>query len=92
MTNTNIEPTYTNGSSGDGPGKAPIAERAKEAASETLTRAQDSLDAAVEQGSAELDRLSRQSTKFIQENPGVAVAGALGLGVLIGLALRNRYE
>lgn len=51
----------------------------------------DTASAAIEQGSAELKRAADGSAKFVRENPGLAVAGALGLGVLIGLSLRNRY-
>ena len=31
-----------------------------------------------------------EGTRFVRENPGIALAGALGLGVLIGLSLRGR--
>lgn len=34
---------------------------------------------------------TEQGTAFVRENPGLALAGALGVGVLIGLAMRERY-
>jgi len=34
---------------------------------------------------------ARETTAhFVRENPGLAVAGAIGVGVLIGLMVRNR--
>ncbi|UWR99352.1 hypothetical protein [Phaeobacter inhibens] len=35
--------------------------------------------------------LASQSEDFVRKNPALAVAGALGVGVLIGMAVRNRY-
>ncbi len=32
-----------------------------------------------------------QGSKFVKENPMLAVAGAVGVGVLIGLAVRQKY-
>ncbi|WP_424966794.1 hypothetical protein [Dinoroseobacter sp. S375] len=33
---------------------------------------------------------TEEGTRFVREHPGAALAGAVGLGVLVGLALRPR--
>jgi ElaB/YqjD/DUF883 family membrane-anchored ribosome-binding protein len=34
---------------------------------------------------------TEQGMSFVRQNPGLALAGAFGVGVLIGLAARERY-
>jgi ElaB/YqjD/DUF883 family membrane-anchored ribosome-binding protein len=36
-------------------------------------------------------QLSSDGADFVRQNPGLALAGALGLGLVIGLSMRNRY-
>ena len=67
-----------------------VADKAKEKASDTVAVAQEKIDYAIERGSDEFERLSRNSREFVRENPGIAVAGAVGVGILLGLALRHR--
>ncbi|WP_299694489.1 hypothetical protein [uncultured Tateyamaria sp.] len=55
-----------------------------------VEQAQDGFDKAVTHGSDEFKRLSDQSTKFVRENPAIALAGAAGVGLLIGLAVSKR--
>jgi ElaB/YqjD/DUF883 family membrane-anchored ribosome-binding protein len=68
-----------------------IRQAAAEQVQDTVDQVRESAAVAMEQGSAELQRAVDGSSKFVRENPGLAVAGALGLGVLIGLSMRNRY-
>ncbi|WP_052272361.1 hypothetical protein [Leisingera sp. ANG-M7] len=68
-----------------------LADRAKEQAQEAVEQAQESLQAGISYSKSEIERLTSQSQDFIKKNPGLAVAGALGAGVLLGFALRRRY-
>lgn len=36
-------------------------------------------------------QLTTEGGRFVRENPGLALAGAMGMGVLIGLSVRGRY-
>ncbi|MEL6585116.1 MAG: hypothetical protein AAFQ50_00430 [Pseudomonadota bacterium] len=78
----------------EGPTEEPNAASLKDAAAaqvnDLVEQAQDSFDKAVSQGSDELERLGRQSSTFVRENPGLALAGAAGIGLLIGLAISKR--
>ncbi|MDC0737854.1 hypothetical protein N6L24_06165 [Cognatishimia sp. SS12] len=68
-----------------------MAERAKDHASETVKQAQEQLDAGLKYGASELERLSKDGQEFVRKNPGVAIAGAVGVGLLMGLAMRRRF-
>ncbi|WP_371225281.1 hypothetical protein [Roseovarius sp. 2305UL8-3] len=70
--------------------KDAIAERVKAQVEEGVAQTQDALEQVASQTADELRKVSDQSSKFVRENPGIAVAGAVGIGVLIGLALRGR--
>lgn len=70
--------------------KDAVAERAKAQLEESLAQTQQALDKVAAQTSDELRKLGDTSSKFVRENPAIAVAGALGVGVLIGFALRGR--
>ena len=90
MTTTDIkDTTYTNGSAAVKTAKDAAA-RVKDAVSDAAIQAQATATDALDAGLGEYDRLSRQSARFVRENPGVAVAGALGVGLILGLALRLR--
>jgi len=52
--------------------------------------AQDAAAAAGQQVGDTISSGTQEGVRFVRENPGVAMAGAVGLGVLIGLALRGR--
>ncbi|MEW2913631.1 hypothetical protein [Leisingera sp. JC11] len=73
------------------PGADRLADRAKEQAAQTVQKAQENLEAGIDYSKGEIERLASQSQDFIKKNPGLAVAGALGAGILLGLALRKRY-
>lgn len=68
-----------------------LADRAKEQAAQAVQTAQEHLDAGIKYSSGELQRLADQSQDFVKKNPGIAIAGALGAGILLGLAMRRRY-
>ncbi|MDA9865499.1 hypothetical protein N9C96_02360 [bacterium] len=68
-----------------------LAQDAKAKVEDGLESVQETLDRAGVQARQEIRKVSDQTTSFVRENPGVAVAGAVGIGVLIGLAMRQRY-
>lgn len=70
--------------------KEAVAERAKAQLEESLAQTQQALDKVATHTADEFRKVSDTSSKFVRENPAIAVAGALGVGVLIGLALRGR--
>lgn len=41
--------------------------------------------------SDQVSRATEEGTRFVRENPGLALAGAVGIGVLIGLSMRSRW-
>ena len=64
-----------------------IAERAREEISRRAEEARAVAADAQAQARDAVARGSEETARFVRENPGAALAGALGLGVLIGLAL-----
>ncbi|WP_405109865.1 hypothetical protein L0Z65_00780 [Phaeobacter sp. BS52] len=76
----------------------PIAEKVKEVGEQLEDMAVRNAQAVREiasdgakSASEAVSDLAGQSEDFVKKNPALAVAGALGVGVLIGLAVRNRY-
>lgn len=69
---------------------AAMKKRAAEKVDEVVTTAQDTAAEATEMAGEELRKLRETSTTFVRENPGAAIAGAVGVGILLGLALRGR--
>lgn len=69
---------------------AKTVEKGVEAAQETFEQAAFQAELATEQAGEELRKVAATSTKFVRENPGTAIVGAVGIGVLLGLALRGR--
>lgn len=68
-----------------------MAESAKASVQDGLDQAHETLDRVSSQAQRELRKVTDQTTEFVRENPGVAIAGAVGVGILVGLALRQRY-
>lgn len=68
-----------------------FAETAKATVQDGIEHAQNTMDRVSTQAQDEFRKVSDQTTSFVRENPGVAIAGAVGVGVLIGLAIRPRY-
>jgi len=65
-------------------------ENGVEAAQDGMTEAADQAKQITEQANAEIRKLTEKGTEFVRQNPGAAVAGAVGAGLLLGLALRSR--
>ncbi len=77
-------------SNGKDKSAAAIKGRATEALEHGLETAQETVGQATKQATEELRKLTETGSKFVRENPGAAVAGAVGVGILLGLALRGR--
>ncbi len=69
---------------------AETVEKGVEAAQDSFDQAARQAQAVTEQASQEVDKMVKTGTRFVRENPGTAIAGAVGVGVLVGLALRGR--
>lgn len=65
-------------------------EKGVDVAKETAAQASAQAQLAAERANDEFRKLTDTGTQFVRENPGAAVAGALGVGILVGLALRGR--
>ncbi|WP_420862970.1 hypothetical protein [Algirhabdus cladophorae] len=65
-------------------------EKGVQAAQDTFEQAAFQAELATEQAGTELRKITDASAKFVRNNPGTAVAGAVGVGILVGLALRGR--
>jgi ElaB/YqjD/DUF883 family membrane-anchored ribosome-binding protein len=62
----------------------------KEAASQKAEEVRAAADATLKSTTDAAADLAKSGSKFVEENPGVALAGAAGLGVLLGLALGHK--
>lgn len=85
--NAAIEEGLSNGQDNSA---AAMKERASKAIEDGIETAQETAQQVTQQASDEIRKLTETGTKFVRENPGAAIAGAVGVGVLVGLALRNR--
>ncbi|WP_209834286.1 DUF883 family protein [Ruegeria sp. HKCCE3926] len=66
-----------------------VAKEAKSALEDGVTATRDTLKTARDEAQKQLTQTSEKSAAFVRENPGLAMVGALGVGVLLGLALRK---
>lgn len=57
---------------------------------DTVEATQETVMQAANEASAEIRKMADSGTKFVRDNPGVAIASAVGVGILMGLALRGR--
>ena len=69
---------------------AQTVEKSVEAAQDSMSQAADQAKQVTEQANAEISKLTEKGTDFVRQNPGAAVVGAVGVGLLLGLALRSR--
>lgn len=63
---------------------------AAETAQQSVETAQEVVADTVEKTTDEFQKLAHSGKQFVRENPGTAIAGAIGVGILLGLALRGR--
>lgn len=61
-----------------------------ETVQETAAQVADQAKVMSDQANEEFRKLTEIGTQFVRENPGAAIAGAVGVGILLGLALRGR--
>ena len=66
-------------------------ESVRDAGSEALERAQSAGETALGSGTDMVRGAQSELDTVVRRNPTVAVIGALGLGVLLGLAMRSRH-
>lgn len=71
-------------------GEPGITEKAREHIDSQVQTARAATDAARQQIGDSVSQATDESARFVRENPGLALAGAVGVGVLIGLAMRGR--
>ncbi|SNS52506.1 DUF883 family protein [Antarctobacter heliothermus] len=85
----NSKDRVANGAADAAEAGANYARAAREAASERLEEAQEHIDRAFAEGRHEFERAAARSGQVVRDNPLLAIAGAVGVGVLVGLALRS---
>lgn len=66
-------------------------EKGVETAQDTAAELGNQAAEVAEQAKAEVRKQGEAGARFVRENPGMAVAGALGVGFLLGLTLRGRH-
>lgn len=66
-------------------------ESVRDAGSEALERAQAAGETAIGNGTDMVRGAQSELDTVVRRNPTVALVGALGLGVLLGLAMRSRH-
>lgn len=69
---------------------AQMTERATEAVKDNAEHVQAAASEAAKRATKEAETLVKSGASFVQKNPGVALAGAVGIGVILGLALNRR--
>ncbi|NIZ12084.1 DUF883 family protein [Phaeobacter sp. HF9A] len=67
-----------------------LAEHIKATAAQSFQQLNEQLDASLKYGSEQVQRISKDGQAFVSKNPALTVAGAAGVGFLLGLALRKR--
>ncbi|MCF6445872.1 hypothetical protein [Nereida sp. MMG025] len=91
MSTTASSKSRSNGKSKDkAPDAAAFADKVQDDLDAGIAEVRQTAQAALDQSSEQVARAAQQSSKFVRDNPALAVAGAVGVGLLIGLALRGR--
>ncbi|WP_342069836.1 hypothetical protein [Yoonia algicola] len=65
-------------------------EKGAKAAQDTVDHATERAKVATDEAQKEIRKLTDTGADFVRENPGTAIVGAVGVGILLGLALRGR--
>ncbi|MGR3513537.1 MAG: hypothetical protein ACU0GG_12315 [Paracoccaceae bacterium] len=65
-------------------------EDARSAVEDGISDAREAVDEFTKDAGEQVRKASSQATTFVKENPGMALLGAVGVGVLVGLAMRSR--
>lgn len=80
--------SYSNGEHKDD--ATTMMDDAKTMLNDGLADASQAAEALSRDAQREIQKVADGSAQFVRENPGVALVGALGVGVLVGLALRAK--
>ena len=67
-----------------------VIDRPTEFMHEKLATVQETAKEISDQAQKQFQTATEEASSFVRKNPGLAMAGALGVGVLLGVALRNR--
>lgn len=67
-----------------------VMEDAKSAIEDSVADARVAVDEFTKEAGKEVRKATDQATTFVKDNPGMALLGAVGVGVLVGLAIRSR--
>ena len=81
---------YANGPIKAAEASAAHARAARDAAQARLEEAQENVDRALAESRREIEYAKEKSSRAVRDNPMLAVAGAAGLGFLLGMAFRGR--
>ena len=66
------------------------AKSVRDRTAQTVDAARDSARAGFEKGVDHLSTARSEAESAIRRNPGLAIAGAVGVGILLGMALKSR--
>ena len=67
-----------------------LAMRAKAVLDEGIAEMQAAAEQLSDTAQKQVRDVSGKTTKYVSDNPGKALLGALGVGVLVGMALKSR--
>ncbi|MFA8386309.1 MAG: hypothetical protein ACEPO2_11840 [Pelagibaca sp.] len=92
MTTYHPDTTLLSDPQGDGADGKTLLDTARDAANDAGANARDIAFTAGQQVADTAGRATRNSTQFVQQNPSLAIVGAVGIGLLIGLSLQTRQR
>lgn len=72
------------------PAQAGLRDKVREQVDARMKDAANATEDARKKVGAHVSRANQESVRFVKENPALALAGAVGVGILIGLAVRGR--